>query len=129
MAQMKRILVVDDEVMMTRMLKRSLEATGRYEVQALNHGARALEVCRTFMPDLVLLDVMMPDMDGGEVAAALSEDSELSAVKIVFLTAIVTKDEVPPTGADISGRTFLAKPVKTADLVACIEAQLNSEAF
>lgn len=126
MIKTKKILVVDDEVMMTRMLKRSLEATGNYEVQELNHGARVLEVCRTFMPDLVLLDVMMPDMDGGEVAAALSEDSELNVVKIVFLTAIVTKDEVPPTGADISGRTFLAKPVKTADLVACIEAQLNA---
>lgn len=125
MMQKRKILVVDDEAMMTRMLKRSLEATGNYEVRELNYGAQALETCRAFMPDLVLLDVMMPDMDGGDVAAALSEDSALSAIKIVFLTAIVTRDEVPPAGTDISGRIFLAKPVKTADLVACIEAQLH----
>ncbi len=125
MMKKRKILVVDDEVMMTRMLKRNLEATGNYEVQELNYGAQALEACRTFMPDLVLLDVMMPDMEGGDVAAAMSEDSALSAIKVVFLTAIVTKEEVPPEGADISGRIFLAKPVKTADLVACIEAQLK----
>jgi CheY-like chemotaxis protein len=126
MRQRKKILVVDDEVMMTRMLKRALEATGDYEVCEVNRGSEALSACRAFMPDLVLLDVMMPDMDGGDVAAALSGDSDLSAIKIVFLTAIVTRDEVPPTGADISGRIFLAKPVKTADLVTCIEAQLAS---
>lgn len=122
--QKKKILVVDDEVMMTRMLKRNLEATGNYDVREVNFGAQALEACRRFMPDLIVLDVMMPDMDGGDVAAQLSQDSELENIKIVFLTAIVTQEEVPPTGADISGHVFLAKPIKTSDLIACIEGQL-----
>jgi len=83
----KKILVVDDEVSLTRMLKRNLEATGRYEVCEENFGARALEAARAFGPDLIVLDVMMPDADGGEVASRLGEDPRLRDVPVIFLTA------------------------------------------
>jgi len=121
----KRILLVDDEAGITRMMRRNLEATGRFEVTDINNPALALETARQFRPDLVLLDVMMPGMDGGTVAAALADDPQLGRVPVIFLTAIVSKKEVEPTGSMIGNHTFLAKPVKLEDLLACIDEQLG----
>ncbi len=121
----KRILIVDDETQFTRMVKLNLERTGKYEVREENHGAEAVDAAREFRPDLVLLDIMMPDMEGSDVAAVFRDDPLLSHIKIVFLTAIVTKEETQPTGSMIAGNVFLAKPVKTEDLVTCIENALR----
>jgi two-component system, OmpR family, response regulator len=121
----KKILVVDDEQAMTRMLKRNLEATGRYDVRAENSGAAGVAAAREFQPDLILLDVMMPGVDGGEVAAQIKEDKRLANIPVVFLSAIVKKEETQPTGGNIGGLTFLAKPVKFDDLITCIENQLG----
>ena len=121
----KRILVVDDEASMTRMLKRSLESTGKYEVRTENSGNAAVAAARAFRPDFILLDVMMPGVDGGELAARLKEEKELQNIPVVFLTAIVEKEETAPTGSDIGGCEYLAKPVKLEDLVACIEKHLG----
>ena len=120
----KRILLVDDEAAITRMMKRNLEATGRFDVLDVNNPLIALETARQFRPDLLLLDVMMPDMDGGDVAAAMADDPQLSNVPIIFLTAIVSTKEVEPSGSMIGKHTFLAKPVKLNDLLACIDAHL-----
>ena len=121
----KKILVVDDEQSMTRMLKRNLEATGRYDVRTENSGAAGVTAAREFQPDLILLDVMMPGIDGGEVAAKIKEDKRLVNIPVVFLSAIVKKEETQPTGGNIGGLTFLAKPVKLDDLVTCIENHLG----
>lgn len=120
----KRILVVDDEPGITRMTKLNLERTGNYLVRTENQGSQAIAAAREFKPDLILLDVMMPDMDGDEVSSRVLEDPELSHTKIVFMTAIVTKDETDATGSNIGGFEFLAKPVKTADMIATIERVL-----
>ena len=121
----KKILVVDDEQNMTRMLKRNLEATGRYDVRTENSGAVGVVAAREFQPDLILLDVMMPGMDGGEVAAKIKEDKRLANIPIIFLSAIVKKEETQSTGGNIGGLTFLAKPVKLDDLITCIENHLG----
>jgi CheY-like chemotaxis protein len=121
----KKILVVDDEQTMTRMLKRNLEATGRYDVRTENSGAAAVPAALEFKPDLILLDVMMPGIDGGDVAAKIQEDKRLGKIPIVFLSAIVKKEETQPTGGNIGGFTFLAKPVKLDDLITCIENHLG----
>ena len=121
----KKILVVDDEQNMTRMLKRNLEATGRYDVRTENSGAAGVTAAREFQPDLILLDIMMPGIDGGEVAAQIKEDKRLANIPIVFLSAIVKKEETQPTGGNIGGLTFLAKPVKLDDMVTCIENHLG----
>ncbi|MCL5021822.1 MAG: response regulator [Nitrospirae bacterium] len=121
----KKILVVDDDAGLTRMLKRNLEATGKYEVREENAGARALSAAKEFIPNLILLDVMMPGIDGGSVAAQIGDDAALKHTPVVFLTAIVRKEEVGPEGSSIAGRTFLAKPVRLEDLTACIERELG----
>jgi len=122
----KRILLVDDEVSVTRATRRNLEATGRFEVMEINNPALVIENARQFKPDLVLLDVMMPDMDGGDVAAAIEEDPDLADVPIIFLTGIVNKKEVGSSGSMRGKHTFLAKPVKFEDLLACIYEQIRT---
>lgn len=121
----KRILLVDDEAPITRMMRRNLESTGRFEVLDVNDPTQALPLARQFKPDLALFDVMMPEKDGGELAADFKEDPALSHVPVVFLTAIVSRNEVNPTGSLIGEHTFLAKPVKLEELLACIDAQLG----
>jgi len=117
----KRILLVDDEPALTRMVKLNLERTGDYEVRTENQGTKAIAAAREFRPDLIFLDVMMPDMGGDEISAQLKEDPELSKIKFVFMTAIVTKDETDAMGREIGGNEFLAKPVKTQELIEVIE--------
>ena len=119
----KRILIVDDESGFTRLLKLTLEKTNRYIVREENDGTRAREAAREFRPDLVLLDIVMPKIDGGDVASQLKSDPTLKDTRIVFLTAIVSKQDAMPGGM-IGGYPFLAKPVSLAALAACIEENL-----
>lgn len=121
----KRIMVVDDEPALTRMVKLNLERTGNYEVHTENQGSRAIQAAREFRPDLIFLDVMMPDMGGEEVAALLREDPQLANTRFIFMTAIVTKDETDTMGSTIGGNEFLAKPVRTDELIATIERALG----
>ena len=121
----KRILVVDDEPAMTRMIKLNLEQTGRYEVRTENLGLRAIAAAREFRPDLILLDVMMPGMLGSEIAAQLQADPELRAIKFVFLTAMVTKEEALRSSGQIGGQAFIAKPISADDLCRVVEEHLR----
>ena len=121
----KKILVVDDEVVLTKMLKMNLERTANYQVRTENMGSKALQAAREFKPDLIFMDVMMPDMSGDEAIAQIREDENLSSIPYVFLTAIVTKAETAEMGNNIGGNEFLAKPVKTEELIATIERILG----
>jgi CheY-like chemotaxis protein len=120
----QRILVVDDETSFTRLLKLNLEQTGRYEVLVENAPAQAASAARRFRPDLILLDVMMPEMDGGTLAARLRASPALEQVPIVFLTAAVRKEEVASRRGQIGGFPFLAKPVDLDELIEVLDEQL-----
>ena len=121
----KRILVVDDEPAITRMIKLNLEQTGRYEVRTENLGRKAIEAAREFRPDLILLDVMMPGMLGSDIAAQLQADPGLRAIKFIFLTAMVTKEEALRSSGQIGGQTFVAKPISADDLCRVVEEHLR----
>ena len=121
----KRILIVDDEVTVTRGLKLYLEGTGAYEVRAENSGARALASAKEFKPDLIVLDVIMPEVDGGSVAAQVREDNNLKDTPIIFLTAIVSKEEVGAPALTIGGNPYIAKPASPKAVIACIEKTLS----
>jgi CheY-like chemotaxis protein len=117
----KKVFIVDDEVSFTRMLKANLERTGRYSVVTENDPMVAREAAKSFEPDVMFLDVMMPGMEGGELAALMREDKTLAAVPIVFMTAIVTKEETGDSIGEIGGNMFLAKPVKLQDVLDAIQ--------
>src|SRR5256885_16108032 len=120
----KRILVVDDEPSITRLLKLNVEQTGKYEVREENFGAQAYDAAREFRPDLVLLDVMMPDMEGSDVAASLKEDPSLRKTPVVFLTAAVKKEELGAPEGKIGGRMYIAKPLNVKGVIGVIEKML-----
>lgn len=117
----KKILVVDDESGFTRLMKIALP---QYEIREENHPRRALETAREFRPDLILLDVIMPGLDGGDLAAQIGEDVVLRSIPIVFLTAIVSPVEAGKSARHIGGYPFLAKPVSAEALERCIEEHL-----
>ena len=121
-----KILVVDDEERLTKMVKLNLEQTGDYEIRTENLATNALNAAREFKPDLIILDIMMPDISGDVIAQQLLDDEELKYIKIIFLTALVTKSEIKAKGSEIAGRTFIAKPVKIDELITCIEKQLEN---
>lgn len=121
----KKILVVDDEVALTRMIKLNLERTGKYEVKTENFGKKAVTAVKDFQPDLIFLDVVMPDMTGDEVAQELRDDEALGKIKLVFMTAIVSKQETNSMGSNIGGNEYLAKPVTAEDLIKVIDRILG----
>src|SRR6202012_1169587 len=99
------------------LLKLTLERTGRYIVQEQNDGTKAWLAARDFKPDLVFLDIVMPKIDGGDVAQQIRSDPMLANVPIVFLTAIVSQKE---TSNEIGGFPFLAKPVSLDAITKCL---------
>ncbi|MCX5644713.1 MAG: response regulator [Phycisphaerae bacterium] len=120
----KRIFVIDDEPGITRTVKVNLERTGAYTVGTENHPLHALAAAREFQPDLILLDVMMPEIDGAELAGEIQSDLALQDVPIVFLTAIVSTKETGGKPLESGGRTFVAKPVNLDSLIKCIEENI-----
>lgn len=119
-----RIMIVDDEVNLTRLLKTNLENAAGYEVRATNRAADAVPLAKIFRPDFVLLDVMMPDGAGGDIAAALRKLPEMSGVPITFLTAAIKRHELGAAEGIIAGSSFIAKPVTLNDLVLHIQRRL-----
>jgi len=122
----KRILLIDDEVGLTRLLKLNLEQTGAYEVWTENQGANAFAAAQEFRPDVILCDIIMPDMEGTEVAAQVKADPSLAGVPFIFLTAVVSREEVEAQGGMIGGQEFIAKPVTVERVVECIQKHLQS---
>ena len=122
----KRIMVVDDEAAFTRMMKLVLEKTGRYEVTCETNSAQAVETARRCKPDLVLLDIVMPEMDGGDVAARMQADPELKTVPVVFVTALMAEKDQKCSPLKRAGYLFLGKLASDTDLLRCIEQSLRT---
>ncbi len=121
----KKILVVDDERNITAFLKSYLEDTGKYEVRTENSGGTGVETAKIFKPDLILLDIMMKDMSGDTVADKVKNDPVIRKTPIVFLTGIVTKQEVEAQEGKIGGYAYIAKPILSMrELLDCIEAHI-----
>jgi two-component system sensor histidine kinase/response regulator len=119
----RRILIVDSDPNTTHLVKVLLERTGRYLVLEENDATKAHQSARNFRPDLILLDIVMPETDGGEIAARVEADPELQDTPIVFLTALVTRAEAK-SGLSLQGHSFLAKPVSIPELINAIEQHL-----
>jgi DNA-binding response OmpR family regulator len=122
----KKIMIVDDEPSFTRMVKMCLEKTGDYEVLEENDGARSVSAARVFQPDLILLDVIMPGCDGGDVVAQLRNDGPLARVPVIFLTATMTEEGMKTRGGTIGGFPVLCKPVDAKKLTKQIEKTLSA---
>ena len=125
MDEKHRILIVDDDTLYAEILKIQLEKTGAYEVKTVAHARLAVAAAREFGPQLILLDIMMPEQDGGDTAAQLAEDERLQDIPVVFLTSAVTRAEMAGTGGIVAGKRILAKPVDEQELVDTIQKYLK----
>jgi CheY-like chemotaxis protein len=127
MGEKKKILIIDDEENFTKLVKMNLEATGKYEVKIENKGILGFSAAKEFKPDLILLDILMPDMEGSEVISQLNDDMDTKNIPVVFLTAIIKEKEVKESGGVIAGHRFIAKPVSADKLIEVIERTLISD--
>ncbi|HVA13025.1 MAG TPA: response regulator [Stellaceae bacterium] len=93
-AELRRVLYVDDEPDIQEVARLTLELTAHLIVKTCGSGGQALAEAATFAPDLILLDVMMPDMDGPATLAALRAEPELTDIPIIFITATVQRSEI-----------------------------------
>ena len=123
----RRILLVDDEPNFTRMVRLNLEKTGAYEVKEVNDSKQAVAAAEQFKPDLAVLDVMMPGMDGGDIVARFKRHPILKDMPVLFLTAAVAQGEAGKDGYRSGGLLFLAKPITLAALVESIETTLRKD--
>ena len=120
---MKKILVIEDEPEMRRNIT-SLLRYYDYQPIAAQNGRVAVEIARQEKPDLILCDVMMPELDGYGVLQALQSDASLARIPFIFLTAKGEKVDLR-SGMDLGADDYLTKPVANADLVRAIESRLR----
>ncbi len=124
----KTILLVDDEEGFTRLLKLNLERDGRYTVYCENDSLEVLNTARRLRPDIILLDVVMPGVEGGDLAKQIKADDELKHTPVIMLTATVDNRD---TGGDAqiteSGQVLIGKPVNLDSLYRWIEELCGGE--
>ena len=120
---MTRVLVIDDEAPIRLLCRVNLEAEGMSVLEA-GDGPTGLETARAETPDVILLDVMMPGLDGWGVAEALLEDAATAEIPIIFLTARAEfRDRA--RGLDIGGVDYITKPFNPVELASVVEQLLD----
>ena len=117
----RKILIIDDDVNFSKLTKINLETAGNCEVRVENNSKLGLRTAQIFRPNLILVDIMMPEMDGPAVAAQLMEDEKTKDIPVTFMTAAVKKEEVEAGGGIIAGHPFIAKPATVKEIVEHIE--------
>ena len=119
----EKILIVDDDLETLRLIGIMLEQDG-YQITAASNGKQALTLAKSSQPDLVLLDLMMPDMDGFDIARELRTDPQTERLPIIMLTAkSQLKDKLD--GFDAGADDYLTKPIQHPELVAHVKAVLK----
>jgi CheY-like chemotaxis protein len=119
MTARKKILLIDDDEAVTTYLHAKIGKA--HDVVTTNQPVRALAVAKSERPDLVICDVDMPQMDGGEVAARLAGDPATRGIPILFLTGLLLPEEADAVGGEVAGRPAIAKRAPVAELLARIE--------
>ena len=120
----KKVLIVDDELNITISVEFLMRREG-FEVSVAKDGEEGLSMIRSWMPDLVLLDVMMPKMDGFEVCRTVRADASLADVRIVMLTAKGREAEVEK-GLSLGADAYIPKPFSTSELVSRVKSLLET---
>ena len=120
-----RVLIVDDDLAASRLLALGLEKTGSFQVKVENVATHAHACAREFKPAVILLDVCMPEADGGDVAFHIHNDVSLRSTPIVFLTSLVSGREADVNSVLRGGYEFLSKPASLAKVVECIDRHIG----
>ena len=126
MAKKVKVLVVDDETDFCYFVQKNLMHDGLFDVTIATNGKDGIELAENEQPDIILLDLVMPDMPGEDVAAALKEHPATANIPILYITALATNDDVVDREENKIGNNYiLPKPVRTKKLIATILKILN----
>ena len=120
MSEKKRVLLIDDDEAVVAHL--TVKLSKRYEVVSTADPRQAVALARRELPDVILCDIDMPGMSGGDVAAALSQDSGTARIPLIYLTALVSPEEARELQGQVGGRPGVSTRAPRAELVACIDA-------
>ncbi|HUK17439.1 MAG TPA: response regulator transcription factor [Bryobacteraceae bacterium] len=123
---MKKILLIEDDSDLFSLLKYNLEKEG-FSLTGQQTGKGALELCRQVRPDLILLDIMLPDSDGLDICKGIRRDPELAPVPVIFLTARASEtDRI--VGLELGANDYVVKPFFVRELIARIKLQFRNQA-
>ena len=116
-----KVLVIDDEVDFCYFVKKNLMRDGMFDVIIATNGQDGIELAKNEEPDIILLDLFMPDMPGEDVADALKENTVTADIPILFVTALATNDDVIDNKDNKIGFNYiLPKPIRTKKLIKTI---------
>ena len=115
----KKILIVEDEYFLAEMIRTRLQAHG-YEASIAEDGEKALDFLTKEKVDLILMDVILPVMDGWEAAKRIKADENLKGIPLIFLTALA-RHEDHIKAHEVGGQDYLSKPFEMADLVTLVK--------
>jgi CheY-like chemotaxis protein len=116
----KKILIVDDEREFLLLLGKMVRSKG-YQVLAANTGKDAIDIAREQKPDVIIMDIMMPDMDGRLAGKVLREHESTKNIPIIYLTGLLSSEEEEKAGHHVSGSYIFSKPCKMDELFEIIE--------
>jgi DNA-binding response OmpR family regulator len=123
---MKKILLIEDDTDLFALLQYNLEKEG-FLLTGLQTGRGALELCRKARPDLILLDIMLPDSDGLDICKGIRNDPDLAPIPIIFLTARASEtDRI--IGLEVGANDYVVKPFSIRELIARIKLQFRNQA-
>lgn len=125
MTDVKKLLMVDDDEDLLALLKLKLEKTGKYQAVTTTDGGKAVHLAMEEAPDLIVLDIDMPGMDGGEVANSLSESKHTKDIPVLFLSSLVSEEDVAQSKGIIGGRDMASKRGSIQELMDKIESMFQ----
>jgi CheY-like chemotaxis protein len=120
-----KVLVIDDNKDLCLIIKEYMERTGRFEVPIFTSAKAGIKYAKAKKADIILLDLMMPEMDGTQAAEQLLEDENTRDIPIIFITAAIKKSEVEERYGYIQGHPILAKPILPGQIIKKIENVLG----
>ncbi len=120
----KRILVVDDEKEVCDVIAAILDKTGRFETKKENSSIKVIEAAEEFKPDLITMDLMMPEVDGASLASQIRENQQLKNIPIIYITGLITKAEESTHACD-ELEDYIAKPLDAKELIDKINALIS----
>jgi DNA-binding response OmpR family regulator len=122
---MKKILLIEDDADLFSLLKYNLEKEG-FSMTGLQTGKGAIELCRQVRPDLILLDIMLPDSDGLDICKGIRKDTDLASTPVIFLTARASEtDRI--VGLELGANDYVVKPFFVRELIARIKLQFRNQ--
>ncbi|MEM6910933.1 MAG: response regulator [Verrucomicrobiota bacterium] len=123
-----RLLLIDDEAEFTDLLQLNFSRDERFVTEVENNPLHALSTAQKFRPDVILLDIVMPGADGGDVRVSLQSDSLLRRVPVILVSALVQHQDTDPDAVvETSDGIIIAKPVRMPHLITCIEEALGTK--